>query len=275
MCKEMIALSQFQIVFSDVDGTLLNKQQKIGEKTQYALRQLNEKGIPFVIISARSPSGIFPILLENHINCWVAAYNGALIYDPLKKERYSCGFSKKEAKAVIDFIEENQFDAVWNIFYSDCWIVKDTEDKRVKKEESIVKTQAQLGFVDDLKEDETIHKILCMCNKEQTATIVTKLKEKFLNLCVVQSSSFLIEIVSKEVNKGNAVKMVCQTLQIQLENAIAFGDNYNDYEMLTHVGYGFLMDNAPDELKKKIKNHTKNHDEDGIYYALKKLKIIH
>ena len=59
---------------------------------------------------------------------------------------------------------------------------------------------------------------------------------------------------------------------IGLHQTVSFGDNYNDLEMLKFVNKGFLMGNAPDELKKVIYNHTLSNDEDGIYYALKGLE---
>ena len=58
-----------RIVFSDVDGTLLNSRQEITPLTERAIKALKEKGIPFVITSARSPSGIYPILNEYGFNC--------------------------------------------------------------------------------------------------------------------------------------------------------------------------------------------------------------
>lgn len=50
-----------QIVFSDVDGTLLNSAHQLSENTLYAIQALQKRGIPFVIVSARSPSGVYPI----------------------------------------------------------------------------------------------------------------------------------------------------------------------------------------------------------------------
>ena len=47
-----------QIVFSDVDGTLLNDHHEITFLTRKAILELESKKIPFVIVSARSPSGI-------------------------------------------------------------------------------------------------------------------------------------------------------------------------------------------------------------------------
>ena len=44
--------------------------------------------------------------------------------------------------------------------------------------------------------------------------------------------------------------------------------------MLESVGYGFLMGNAPDEIKKRIKTHTYDNNNDGIYYALLETNLI-
>lgn len=83
-----------QIIFSDVDGTFLNSDHKVLPGTLYAVRELQEKGIPFVIISARSPSGIRPILRENGFACPMICYSGALILDEDEKILYSEGFSR-------------------------------------------------------------------------------------------------------------------------------------------------------------------------------------
>lgn len=263
-----------QIVFSDVDGTLLNSQQKIGEKTKIALLKLKEKGIPFVIISARSPSGIQPIVKDNHLSCYKVSYSGGLIYDPQDRLLYSHGFLKSQAAEIISFINQQQFDLTWNLFSYDLWLVKDKEDQRVKREENIVRAYAQQGTIQDLEENAEVHKILCMCNPKQTIAIEQQLKERFPEFCIVRSSERLIEIMALHVNKWNATYHICKQLGIDPKQAIAFGDHYNDYEMLSHVGYGYLMDNAPEELKKKMNYHTRSHNEDGIYYALQELNII-
>lgn len=52
------------------------------------------------------------------------------------------------------------------------------------------------------------------------------------------------------------------------KDAVAFGDNYNDVEMLELVGHGYLMSNAPELLKKHLPRHTTDRDHDGIAEAL-------
>ena len=69
---------QNTIVFSDIDGTLLSSDLTITPQTLRAIRHLQARRIPFVIISARSPSGIYPILTAHGFNCPIVAYSGAL-----------------------------------------------------------------------------------------------------------------------------------------------------------------------------------------------------
>ena len=60
---------------------------------------------------------------------------------------------------------------------------------------------------------------------------------------------------------------------VSKENAMAFGDQWNDFEMLKYVKYGYLMGNAPAELKKEFsgKNITLTNNEDGVAHILEKL----
>lgn len=70
-----------KIVFSDVDGTLLNSRHELTPLTEQAIRTLKEQEIPFVIVSARSPSGINSILTEYDFRCPIVSYSGAVIMD--------------------------------------------------------------------------------------------------------------------------------------------------------------------------------------------------
>ena len=83
-----------------------------------------------------------------------------------------------------------------------------------------------------------------------------------------------LEIVLKGVSKASAVKIVAQEYGVDLQNCIAFGDNYNDEDMLEEVGYPFLMGNAPAELKQKFapEQITADNNHDGVAKALAKIE---
>lgn len=262
-----------KIVFSDIDGTLLTNDREILPSTLKAINSLKKQDIPFIIISARSPSGIYPILDKHHLSCPIVSYSGALFLDENKKVIFHEGMNKIVAKDVIEFIEKERFDCSWNIFSFDNWVVKDRNDPRIVREENAVKAKSIEGSISDIKEDE-IHKILCICNINKTEEIENKLQKMFPFLSIVKSSPILLEIMGAGITKASAIHKVCELLNTDISNAIAFGDNYNDKEMLMEVGKGFLMGNAPTKLKEEIKLHTLDNEHDGIYQALKGLDLI-
>lgn len=104
-----------KIVFSDIDGTLLNSKHEITQLTLIAIKKLKEQKIPFVITSSRSPSCIYPILDEYKFNVPIIAYSGALIMNENRDILFHKGFDKEKARKIIMFIEENCFDLAWGI----------------------------------------------------------------------------------------------------------------------------------------------------------------
>ena len=262
-----------RIVFSDIDGTLLNTGHKITPLTQQAIRDLKSRAIPFVIISARGPSGIYPILEEYAFRCPIISYSGALILDENRNVVFHKGMKKPGVKRLIAFMESRRFDLSWNIYSQEEWLVKDKNDPRIIQEEAIVKAEAAQGSVDSVMRDE-VSKVLCICNPKETEEIEKQLKDAFPDYSIVKSSDSMLEVMEKGVTKAAAVKTLCSLWDIPLSQAVAFGDHYNDAEMLETVGNGILMGNAPDELKARIKIHTSDNDHNGIYEGLRKMKLI-
>lgn len=267
-------MQNYKIVFSDVDGTLLTSDHRVSKLTRDAIIKLKDKGIPFVIISARSPSGIYPILLENGFNCPIISYSGGLILDEKRDILFHKGMNVSKANEIITYIEERHFDTSWCVYSLDEWIVKDKNDPRILREESIVKTYAKQGNVLSLQSHSRINKILCICNPESILEIETNLKARFPDYSIVKSSDCLLEIMESGVTKAFAVKTLCSLLKIDISEAVAFGDNFNDYEMLKTVGCGVVMGNAPEVIKTDIGNVTLDNDHDGIPVALNKIGIL-
>ena len=256
------------IIFSDVDGTLLNSQKDISFLTESILKKVINKKIPFVIASSRCVESIYKIIDEYHLSSYVIAFGGALIVDDKKNILYENKMNYSLVNNIINFLDSN-FDVAWNVYSSNKWIVKNKNDQRVITEEKISKVEAQESDLFEIKDD--IFKILCICNEEDTLLVEERLKKEFPDCYIVKSSSALIEISNKNVNKAQAVKKLCQILNYDIKETIAFGDNYDDLEMLQEVGRPFLMGNAPEDLKKIILSHTLSNDEDGIYFILKDL----
>ena len=263
----------YKIVFSDIDGTLLNSDHRMSENTEKAIKYIKEQGIPFVIVTARGPSGVYPIFRRYNFVAPIICYSGALILGENGELIYSKGISKTTVSSLINTITERGFDCTWNVYTMRDWIVNDKSDERVIIEENIVEVQATKGSIDDIPNGMEIGKFLCMCNPEEIDEIEAVLKKKYPSLSIVKSSDILLEVMERGVNKGMAVELFCNRLEIDKKAAVAFGDHYNDIEMLKTVGTAFLMENAPEDMKADF-NMTSSNDEEGVFRALKKIGLV-
>ena len=61
----------------------------------------------------------------------------------------------------------------------------------------------------------------------------------------------------KGADKGNAMGILQQSLNIKPEECAAFGDNYNDLEMLSRVKYSYAAGDAKEAVKNACRAETK------------------
>lgn len=261
-------MNNYQAIFSDIDGTLLNSDHQVTPVTCQALKQVTDSGMLLTLISARSPAGIEPIVRKNHLHCHIAAFNGALILDENCNILYENGMSRSCAESVISYLEMNHFPVAWNIFTATDWIVKDRKDPRIMREEHIVEAQATEGDIHTISEETAVDKILFICAPGTLHTVQSRLLENFPELTIAASSDILLEITQNGVDKAHALKQLCSLCNIKPADCIAFGDNYNDVEMLKTAGLGIVMGNAPEEIKEQIGHITADNNHDGIAQAL-------
>ena len=69
------------LYISDLDGTLLNSEKHVSEKTMKTINSLIEKGVLFTIATGRSATTTIPILSRLTINIPIILLNGVIIYD--------------------------------------------------------------------------------------------------------------------------------------------------------------------------------------------------
>ena len=70
---------------------------------------------------------------------------------------------------------------------------------------------------------------------------------------MVTSGNAWLDMMPKGVNKGTAMEALLEHLKIMPEECMAFGDNYNDLEMLGMVGESYAMSQGKDAVKKICK----------------------
>ena len=81
--------NQTRILFTDLDGTLLNDQKKVTSQTQKAIDNALAAGHKIVITTGRSLASGLTYAKETGFikeGCYVIAFNGGQIYDPFHKK---------------------------------------------------------------------------------------------------------------------------------------------------------------------------------------------
>ena len=83
--------------------------------------------------------------------------------------------------------------------------------------------------------------------------------------CTISGHGWL-DFVAPDVNKGQALLELMNELHFLPSECVAFGDNYNDLEMLSSVKYGYVMNNAIKEIRDMFRFHC-----DDVVTAIKEL----
>jgi len=259
-----------KIIFLDIDGTIIDGTRGLDlptEKTKYAVKELCKDNYVF-IASGRNrcmiPKTIHDLKPNGYILCngAYAEANGKTLYHEV--------FDKNTLKRIVDTTENN----------GGFVILETVEDVVVRNVEDIklleflkVWGQAKDGFSDgDLYNNDFSICMNVFQTEEQCNNNVRDLQDYCDVLRHGGYTSFDINI--KGINKGIAVKKVCEALNIPIENTYAFGDGINDLEMLQTVGHPIVMENCNPKLDEY--NFPKTDDVlwDGVYNYLVANKLI-
>lgn len=257
-----------KLVITDIDGTILNDQHHLDSGLKKAVKKLKKMDIPFILASARAPSGMIELLkMLNILDFPLVSFNGALIghwkidqFYPLIEHP----LAKKELKLILDFVTTQHPNLSINLYTSNDWRVE-TFDSWAQKEAEIVKTLPIIGKFPDLP----AHKLLLIGDVNEIQNTLLGLKKLVLTRTSFNlSKPNYLEITSCACSKKTALEEIAKYYQLHPSEILAFGDHYNDLEMLKAAGCGIAMGNAPQPVKNEVDYITTSNNENGVSKAL-------
>lgn len=266
---------------TDIDGTLLNHQRELSPRTIAAFLSLRNR-IPVILASSRMPSAMRHLQHELDISHQpLISYNGGYViqYDGKSSRPFvfdSVFISPRICLAVLEIVQGS--DIHISLFNEDYWYAPG-QDSWTERETKITKVAPTMivashhPIINNWKDAKTgAHKIMCMGPEEKIHELEQRLNEKLSNeLHIYRSKSTYLEIAPKAISKASALKLLLKKkFNLSMSEAIAFGDNYNDIELLSAVGLGIAVGNARDEVKAVANEITSNSKEDGVAEAIEK-----
>lgn len=259
---------KYRLVCTDLDGTLLTDDKKVSDEDREVLRKAQEQGMEIALVTGRMPAAAEPAARRLGIPCILACNAGTYI---LEGER--CIHAEYLSAATMKDIYKNiePFGIPLWIFRNKRWFVT-AKDSFVETEEKLIQYTPELVSVDELafqweREGTGPNKVLIGTDPLLVKKVCRILKGR-QDADMACSSPNYLEIFPKGMNKGKALRLICQEKGIQTEETIAFGDQELDIPMLEEAGAAVAMGNAIEELKRKADFITKTNNESGVAYAL-------
>ena len=264
-----------KIILSDIDGTFLKDDKNFTELHAKALKSVIARGLKFVFVSARMPEAIYPITDSiGMAHTPVISYGGGLVLTEDEEIIFDKKMPAEDSSKILSVMKNSWRDITINYYTGRRWFVENF-DKRVQFEMDITKATAELANFNDLLNEKIFpNKILIMCEPPTCKEMESVLGEKFPALNVVRSAPYLLEIMDKSVSKATGIEVLLKHYGFTKDEAIAFGDNYNDTEMLELIPRSVVMANAPERVKKLAADVTDSNEDSGIYTYLVRAGVI-
>ena len=265
----------YQIVASDLDGTLLSPEHSLTEFATQTLQRVTEKGISFVFATGRHHVDVGQIREKLGIDAYMITSNGARVHDMQGNLVFAHNLDQNIAKELITLSYQDP-DILTQIYRNDEWfIARECQDEASFFMESDFRYQLYQPADFSV---EGVSKVFFTCNDHQRLVVLEEaLVARFGDRVNVSFSlPICLEVMAGGVSKGHALENVSRRLGYGLQDCIAFGDGMNDKEMLSMAGKGCIMENGQQRLKDLLPELAVigNNGQDAVPRYLRQLYAV-
>lgn len=272
-----------KLIASDLDGTIIDKDNNISPKNFEAINKIHQKNIDFAICTGKAYS-----VSKKICDKFTASYgifgNGTQIINLNNgKELLRKTLSKEDLLFAVTFAKRSNYHIH---LYTDNEIISekleymDLRNYKLKNENSTdgLKFKIVSDILQYIEESDVDvfsavvssseaslkqFKTLLNINPNIDATFINK-RGKYRDKIINKDYEYL-NIAPININKNEALNFLSEYLKIPKENMLAIGDNINDLEMVRETGIGVAVNGAYDDLKKVAKYVTKASVSDGAF----------
>ncbi len=259
-----------KLIITDMDGTLLDDKKHLPAEFPQILRRLRDRGIQFAVGSGRS----YPILRQDFAEYLGELYficdNGSIL---LKDDQiqYSSPFSRELTLEISEVCRSIQgivpvLCGKKSAYHTPCPQEYEGALRSYYNQEHILSDLREFASVED-----EILKFAIFDPQGGANHSYPVLNQLFSDRCnVVVSGPYWVDVMLKGVSKGTAVAFLQKKLGISREETMAFGDFYNDVEMLQQAEYSFVMENAEEKMKQYGNYTAPKNTDNGVMRMIQK-----
>ncbi len=259
-------MTQFKLVALDLDDTLLDAQLLLSPRTKAAIRAARAAGIMVTIATGRMYRSARPFAVELDLAAPLITYQGALVKTVAGELFYYRPVPLELAHLALDII--NRYDLHVNAYIDDnLYAARRTP----AGDRYLAIAKVPLHEVGDLRRflATAPAKLVVVADEEildeLAAELVLSIGEK---LYITKSKPYFLEIMHPQARKGLALQYLADLQGINRREVIAFGDSYNDLDLLAAAGCGVAMGNSRPEIKAVADYVAPPNIEDGVAQVL-------
>ncbi|WP_342594007.1 Cof-type HAD-IIB family hydrolase [Salinicola lusitanus] len=260
-------MSQY-LIASDLDNTLLNAEHRVDALTRDTLRTLSARGHVIALASGRHYHDIAAIRRQLDIPAWIISSNGAHVHDAEDGVVSDTLVPTALVRALVDL--PRPASVRLNLYTRDRWLI-DAEAPELLPLHAMTGFTYQVDEMDDL-DNEHVGKVLYIGEPALLKPLELILRERHGEaLHITYSAANSLEIMQRGVNKATALSRALKALDLPTGRALAFGDNFNDVEMLTLAGHAYVVSNAHPAVIDQLPHATTigAHHESAVAHALR------
>lgn len=255
-----------KLLFTDLDGTLLNDDKTISAENLAAIRRAAEKGHLTVINTGRSFSSAEPFIRQLASvlpDCYASTYNGGLIYDYTRQKTiYKRTIPIPYVKYI--FQQAEKFHLHCQTYEKDYVLaLRNRFELEQYHDHTKLDVHVDPHFLEHFTNEPVKVLTSCLDNRELHEAYRRSMEEWAKGkVSLFFSSDYYLEHVPEGVSKGNAIQVLCDHLHVPLSETVAAGDAENDIAMLAAAGTGVCMINGTRQTKASadyITLHDNNH----------------
>ncbi len=260
---------KYRLIASDMDGTLLDADNKITDTTISRIKAAIKKGVVFTLCTGRPLQGVKKYIDLLDLDCPVITYNGAVIaHSKTGRILFSRNMDRDDARKVFYLAKEKN---TMFILWSQNKLYASEISEKTAFYENITSTKAILLTDFDRVAEQGITKFLWYDAPEILDIWSDELKNESLNeTTFTKSRPYFMEFFSNKVSKAVAMEKLGEYYGIDKSRMIAIGDQGNDLPMIQYAGLGVAMANGTDAVKAAADYITETNTRNGVAKVIEK-----
>jgi len=260
-------LKKPRLVASDIGGTLIFDDNPIPIFTCRILNELVKKDIPVVLITGFNYSTIKKYTKNLDKKVILMIQNGAIC---IKNNRiyWEHQIPALDAEQIYNFMDKRKIPIIVYKGEKDNFKVLYKKMGGITKSKPFIEVENIENFCNITGVSTLIPNILIEKIRKEIKKIIN---DKFQIIYSKGDKFSWLEITPIEARKDIALKRISDEMSISISDAIYFGDNFNDFDVLDAVGYPIIVENSVKELKEKFTIAIDSVSNEGVAKYLNKL----